>query len=470
MVTFRTLSFAVLMVAATAHAQQGTLDTSFDPGVSTAGVSSDVLAIAVQDDGRIIIAGGFFFYQGQPRRGIARLHPDGTLDMSFDPGSGVEGNAHTVHDVLLDMDGRIMIVGNFCLYNGTIRNNVARLNVDGSLDTTFDPGMGPVGQVNAIAHHDANKYLIGGAFDNYMGTDMEGIVRLNDDGSMDPSFNTGGAGAGETVWCIATFADDRIFIGGQFLDYNGTPATRIARLLPDGTFDTSFDVGSGADNTVWTAAIQGDGKAIIGGAFDTVDGAATGRAARLLADGTVDTDLMAGTGANGNVYTCYVQPDGAILLGGEFSAYNGTPRLNLVRLDGNGAVDATFLPDPGPDNDVRAIALQQDGQIMVGGILLEYDEVPRRHVARVNGTGAIGIRELEAMLLSVSPNPATDRLTVRMAEVHHGAILEVCDAAGEQVLAQAMHGTTTVLDVHALAPGTYVIKTAGALPVRFVKQ
>ncbi|MEO8067867.1 MAG: T9SS type A sorting domain-containing protein [Flavobacteriales bacterium] len=468
--TQRKFAFALFLLVAGAHAQPGTLDTSFDPGVSTTGFADYVHAIAVQDDDRIIIAGGFDTYQGEPRSGIARLHPDGTLDTSFNPGTGVTGVNGIVYDVHVDTDGRIMIVGSFWYYNGIPRNNVARLNADGSLDTTFDPGDGPNDLVWTVEGHDGDKYLIGGTFYNYLGTTADRLVRLNNDGSMDPTFNPGAVGPEGPVHCLATYGDGRILIGGQFDDYNGNIGYGLARLLPNGTYDPTFNVGIGADNVVLTLSIQGDEKIIVGGGFNNINGVSTGRAARLLPDGTVDTGFITGTGADGNVHASCVQSDGAILLGGEFNQFNGVLMYKFVRLDTNGALDPAFTLDPGPNNQVNATVLQEDGRILIGGIFTEYDDVPRRRVARINGTVLNGVPESGSVSVALRPNPASHQLWVHVTTTQPWVVMEVCDATGKQVLRYSMRSTGAVLDVQALAPGVYTIHVIGALPLRFVKE
>ena len=94
----------------------------------------------MQSDGKIIIGGSFTSYDGIGRNSIARLNADGSLDIGFNPGTGAN---NPVHSITLQPDGKIIIGGDFTNYNGTGRNRVARLNTDGSLDTGFNPGIGP---------------------------------------------------------------------------------------------------------------------------------------------------------------------------------------------------------------------------------------------------------------------------------------------------------------------------------------
>ena len=153
--------------------------------------------MAIQSNGRILIGGDFSNYNGTARRGMARLNSSGTIDTSFNPGTGLNGGFPngSPFKIVVDAAGKILIGGAFTSYNGVSRNGIARLNANGSLDTTFNPGTGVAqtgGQdvsVNAIAVQPDGKILIGGRFNNYNGVFRGRIARLNPDGSLDTSFN-----------------------------------------------------------------------------------------------------------------------------------------------------------------------------------------------------------------------------------------------------------------------------------------
>jgi uncharacterized delta-60 repeat protein len=170
--------------------------------------------------------------------GIARLNADGSLDSSFNPGTGVWYGA--VYSVALQPDGKVLIGGNFTSVNGTNRNRVARLNANGSLDSSFNPGTGVSGQVLSIALQSDGKVLIGGLFTSVNGTNRNNIARLNANGSLDGSFNPG-TGANGPVGSIALQPDGKVFIGGDFTTVNGVVRPRVARLYGD--FIPSLSIG-----------------------------------------------------------------------------------------------------------------------------------------------------------------------------------------------------------------------------------
>ncbi|MEM6321521.1 MAG: delta-60 repeat domain-containing protein, partial [Bacteroidota bacterium] len=165
------------------------------------------------------------------------LSQDGSLDTSFDPGSGTNA---TVQSVAVQSDGKVLIGGDFTTVNGTSRARIARLNADGSLDTSFDPGSGTNGDVQSVAVQSDGKVLIGGFFTTVDGTGRRRIARLNADGSLDTSFDPG-SGTNATVQSVAVQSDGKVLIGGDFTSVDGTSRNSIARLNADGSLDTSFD-------------------------------------------------------------------------------------------------------------------------------------------------------------------------------------------------------------------------------------
>ncbi|MBK8947587.1 MAG: delta-60 repeat domain-containing protein [Flavobacteriales bacterium] len=362
----------------------GSLDTSFNPGT---GADASVLTTVLQPDGRIIIGGYFFSYGGAPRKGIARLQADGSLDISFDPGTGATLST-AVRSSALRSDGRIITGGDFTLYNGTGRNRIARLQADGALDGTFNPGTGANNDLYTTALQPDGRIVIGGAFTSYNGTWHNSIARLGTNGALDSTFHPG-TGANYGIHTTTLQPDGKIFIGGEFTLFNGSACGHIARLNADGSLDTLFDPGGGAPISVYTSALQPDGGIIIGGSFTSYNGSSRGRIARLNADGSLDHAFNPGSGSNYEIHTTALQTDGKVIIGGSFFMYNGTWRSHIARLSPNGALDASFDPGTGAHGTVLIAALQQDGKIIIGGWFDQYDGMPRNHIARLNADGSL---------------------------------------------------------------------------------
>ncbi|MBK8947532.1 MAG: delta-60 repeat domain-containing protein [Flavobacteriales bacterium] len=413
---FRTLTLgpAVLFCAVIA-AQPGSIDHSFnatDIGFGHGdGARLAVHATVLQPDGKILIAGKFTTYNGTARNRIARLNVDGSLDTTFDPGTGSSG---TVYCLAMQPDGKVLIGGYFSSYNGTLRNNIARINNDGSLDTTFDPGSGPNEVVRSITVQPDGKILIGGVFTSYDGTPTNYITRVNADGSLDTSFNIG-TGADILITSIVLQPDGKILVGGWFNSFNGSPIDFFARLNADGTLDAGFDPGTGPSSTIWSIAVQADGRIVIVGDYANYNGVGRNRIARVNADGSLDTSFDPGAGANNDVETVALQADGKVLIGGWFTDYNGVGPDRLARLEADGDMDASFNPGAGPNATVWSIVVQPDGKSLVGDDF-SYDNLTgHNHVSRRNIDGSID--------LSFNPGTGTNGSVYSFAVQPDGKIL-----------------------------------------------
>src|SRR5437899_1443246 len=217
------------------------------------------------------------------------------LPDAFNPGPN-----YFVYSLVVQADGKIVMGGDFTTLPGQIRNNIGRLNADGTLDPSFNPGVGEVAVcfsfVNCLAQQADGKILVGGGFTTLGGQSRNNIGRLNADGTLDTSFNPGADG---NVLSLAVQADGKILVGGAFATLGGHSRSNIGRLNADGTLDTSFN--PGANNSVLSLALQADGKILVGGGFTTLGGWIRGYLGRLNADGTYDR-LFANPGLDGEVY------------------------------------------------------------------------------------------------------------------------------------------------------------------------
>ena len=311
----------------------------------------------------------------------------GENDTTFNPyltnfGNGYAGANAVVNSIAIQSDEKILIGGSFTTYNGTTINRIARLNTNGSLDTSFNPGSGVSGAVNSFAIQSDGKILIGGIFTSYNGISRNRIARLNTDGRLDTNFISG-TGASDFVSSIVTQSDGKILIGGSFTSYNGTSRNRIARLNSDGSLDATFNPGTGASDVVNSIVLQSDGKILIGGAFTSCNGSTRYRIARLNTDGTLDATFNPFGGASATVNSIAIQSDGKILICGLFTSWNGTVRNHIARLNMDGTLDATFNPGTGANNTVFSIAIQSNEKILIGGDFLYFRDAWRSGIARI---------------------------------------------------------------------------------------
>src|SRR6202040_3462524 len=209
-------------------------------------------------------------YGTTKRNGFARVNADGSLDAAFNNGIGIAGSP-IVFAVTIQTDNKILIAGDFHGYNNVVRGGVARINSDGSLDTTFDPGQGFNGAVQGLILQPDGTLLLGGRFTKYqITTARTGLARLNSDSSLDTAY-TAAVFDRPTIRQIAVQTDGRILFGGNFVSVNGSPIFNLARLNADGTVDTSFTAtatGLFFNGSVNAIVIQSDGKILVGGSFN----------------------------------------------------------------------------------------------------------------------------------------------------------------------------------------------------------
>ena len=332
---------------------------------------------------------------------VAGAVAGGDLDPGFNPNASDE-----VHAIAVQPDGKILIGGFFGSLNpggsGPVtRSKIARLNADGTLDPGFNPDANSV--VYAIATQPDGKILIGGNFTTLNpggsgSVTRNHIARLNADGTLDPGFNPDANGR---LYAFAVQADNRILIGGQFTGLNPggsgfVTRSKIARLYADGTLDPGFNPDANSD--IQVIATQPDGKILIGGNFTTLNPGGSGsvtrnRIARLNADGTPDMGFD--PNANSLVSDIATHPDGKILIAGFFTALNpggsgSVTRNRIARLNADGTLDMGF--DPDANGTVYAIVPQSDGQILIGGDFTALNpggsgSVTRNRIARLNADG-----------------------------------------------------------------------------------
>ncbi|MEY3470703.1 MAG: hypothetical protein RLZZ223_53, partial [Candidatus Parcubacteria bacterium] len=147
--------------------------------------------------------------------------------------------------------------------------------------------------------------------------------------------------------------------------------------------DTSFNIGTGFNNWVYSLALQSDGKILVGGDFTSYQGVGANYIIRLNSDGSRDTSFNLGTGFNDSIASLALQSDGKILVGGWFSNYNGDTVNRIVRLNSNGSIDSSFNIGTGFNGSVYSLALQSDGKILVGGYFTSYQDQPAGYLIRV---------------------------------------------------------------------------------------
>ncbi|RFC53756.1 T9SS type A sorting domain-containing protein [Brumimicrobium aurantiacum] len=358
--------------------ENGMIDNQFN--IAT-GINGIVNSIVVQPDKKVVVAGWFTTIKNVSSSRIARLNPDGGLDTTFDIGTGFQS---VVNTLAIQSDGKIIVGGKLVSFNGVTQNQISRLNYDGSIDPTFDIGIGFDKYVKSIAVQEDGKILVGGYFSSFNGFSSNKIIRLNADGSHDASFNIGSGieGYSGNVFSIVIQDNGKIILGGVFTSFDGIPCNNIVRLNTDGSFDNSFNSGSGFDEGVNTIRVQNDGKILVGGYFSNFNGSPVNGIIRLNSDGTHDTSFDSGTGLN-NAHSIVIQNNGKIIAGGNFDTYDGENRNNIVRLHADGSIDESYEIGSGFDQPVYSLVFQEDDELIVGGKFISYNGIGRNRIARI---------------------------------------------------------------------------------------
>lgn len=318
------------------------------------------------------------------------------LDPSFTPAVIKGGATFGIRALQLQPDGKALVAGELDFVGGTLSNRVLRLNTNGTRDASFQATAGALGLVDALAVQADGKILIGGAIAGYNGVNTSSVVRLNADGTLDVSFVPDPALnlRGQTL-ALAIQPDGKILAVGSYAAVGrGAALANIVRLNPDGSLDPSFAPGTGAGNStgggaVFSVLVQADGKIVVGGNFTGFNGVVINHLARLNSTGSLDPTFTPGTGPSSTVRTLAQQPDGKLLVGGSFSTYDGQVARRLLRLLPTGTMDNSFQVGTGPSGMVTRVRLRATGEVLLTGSFTSYNNQVCGPVARLSTSGAL---------------------------------------------------------------------------------
>jgi uncharacterized delta-60 repeat protein len=315
---------------------------------------------------------------------------DGRIDTTFQIGSGAN---NTVNCLIEQADKKIIVGGFFTTYDDHERNLIARLNPDGSLDESFVPeqiGWGTNDGVSSIIVTNNGQILVGGFFTNASGFDDSGLKLLNPDGSQATNWYVNGK-----IYCMAKQPDGKIILGGQCYSYGATTVNRLFRINPDYSIDSTFNtMTEGPNGGVYSIAIQPDGKILIGGNFITYKGVSSNHLARLNSDATIDTSFNIGSGFDEIINSIVLQSNNNLVVSGRFTSYSGFPVNYITRINPNGSIDATFNSGGSGMNDrMPLLIINPNDQILVGGtpIFTNYNDNPVKHIVRLNKDGTLDV-------------------------------------------------------------------------------
>lgn len=399
-----TQSEVAILEVESAFVGPGYCDPTFDPG---SGPNGDIRSLQVNGSGKIVIAGTFTQFDGTNRARIARLLPNGRLDTAFDPGTGFDSPVQTV--LVLPDDG-LLAGGTFSRFNDRASARLCRLGPDGSLDTTFDVGDGPSGTVNGIAATPDGKFLVVGDFQKFNGESFLAIVRITGDGEIDRGFAP--VPFNRAITCVSVQRDGRILVAGRFTVVGNFTRLGLARLHVDGRLDGSFNPGWGVvgNDTITALSETEDGHWLISGIAAWADEQRCDGLFKVNSHGALDAHFNASlhdvySFARASVTSFARDSAGRIYLAGYNFPWLGHPLVCRVSRDGS--FDESFAENALANEGVSggrtsAIAVQPDGKIIVAGEFEALGGLPRHRLARLYG----GPTPVTAPLLSEIVNNA----------------------------------------------------------------
>jgi len=343
-------------------AQPSFLDTSFDAGL---GPDGSITSLAIQADGTILVVGSFTNFSGIPRKHIARLKADGVVDPAFTCEPGPNGE---VRRVLTYPGGKAMAVGEFTEIGGLRRVRIARLNANGSVDSTFDAGEDPP-RVELFVQPDGKILLAGGFFQSIGGFSVSGVARLDADGSVDTAFQPFPGSSFSQVYYLVIQPDGKVVVSGGFRKSDTSPWQYLLRLNVDGTEDVSFRAPPDLYHA-YALELQADGKLLIN---------TSSSVERLFSDGSRDPSL--GLQFPYPYFFGLFSDHANRIIIYKASTYGGFSTGDLIRLQPDGARDWTF--DVGLFRGIDVVTFQPDGRLVIAGSFTDVEGVPRRSIARL---------------------------------------------------------------------------------------
>ena len=464
--------------------------------------------VELQSNGKIIIAGRFDKYNSFTQHKISRLNSDLTLDQNFATSGPIPSN-NSIVDMKIQLDNKIVLVGKFTGFGGGSNGvGLARLNTNGSLDSAFNLGGAGIGDnpgytgknSNAIAIQNDGRILIGGDFWFYNGVKRLGIVRLNPNGTIDYAFNPFELNNNyyrSVVMDIAVQPDGRILLSGIFdSKVAGMPAKHLIRLNQNGQIDNSFTMGdivgstyynflgSSVDTFLYSLKVLEDGRIVVVGGFDKYNGVNVNCIVRLNSNGLIDPSFTTSIGVDRAINSVLIEPSSEkIIIGGEFTTFNGNPVKKLIRLHTNGELDTSFSIGVGtydPEtsistfyNSIQAIKKQPDGKVIVGGKFTMFNNIAAGNITRIYGDEGVQAKnesidyqsepEIDTNYenkVTVYPNPSnnifTFDLTLDKSEFNS---LTIYNLLGKNVYnSKVVSKENNLIDLSHLPKGCYIAR------------
>ena len=371
----------------------------------------------VQPDGKVLVVGTFEYAApgGGTNYSIIRLNADGTLDNGFTPPlleflrAGAYFGPARITDVALLSDGRIALVGEVSRVAGVANARVVLLNANGTRDTGFAPAAA-LNNLFSVAVDAQDRIVVSGYLPGIAaggGATHKHVSRLLPSGAYDTSFNTGSLAIDETGSnTLLIHPDGKIIIFAYTSVYADS---KLIRLLTNGTVDGTFTSASFNGSPAYDLQFAPAGGILVPGRYPTIAGQPRRGMARLLDNGSLDTTF--GNTATNNVTLPFFNTavgfaDGSVLLAGSFTNIGGTAIANLAMVNGDGTFQNSIQLGTGLDGTAQfAFADATRSAVFVCGAQTSLNGTPVPRIFRLNAAPAGGT-SLPLQILSLSPSQA----------------------------------------------------------------
>ncbi|MCC6702442.1 MAG: T9SS type A sorting domain-containing protein [Fluviicola sp.] len=364
-------------------------------GVNSTTSSSWIANLHLQENGKILLYGSFNEFNSNPCNRLIRLNTNGTLDSTFN--SNIT-NAF-IYKCISQIDGKIILAGNFDGNSSPNSFKLFRLLETGEIDTTFvENDLGNNAFIFDIKTQTTGKLIVAGKFSNYMGVTTGGIIRLNEDGTIDNSFTLNTSNFTKNIKKIELLSDDSFYAVGDFNNFSNQAQQCIVKLSADGLLDPylniDYDFNPEVNNVsaiVNDIVVLPNGNLICVGLFNLYKGVAVKNMISLFPNGDLNVEFLPYTGSNGFVNCIKTDALNRIIVGGEFTMYNNVRTGALFRLNENGTLDTTFQIGIGPNGYIKSIQIQYDGKIVVAGNFSNFNGINRNGIVRLLENGSIDL-------------------------------------------------------------------------------
>lgn len=408
--------FVCFLNSIPSFSQDGNIDLTFNTPIhpnapSYNGFIGTVYATKILSDGKILVYGDLTSYMGTPIKHVIRIFPDGKLDTTFNVGTGPNdvyfGYSANGNIIAEQTDGKIIVAGSFTSFNGVVKNRIVRLNSNGSIDNTFNIGSGADSTIQSVKIQSDGKIICGGYFNTFNGIAKNNLVRLNSNGTIDNTFDIGSGfthatSYGSIIFAIETQNDGKILIGGLFTNFNGYNIKGIVRLNSNGSIDNSFAIGTGTDeyNKVKRIIYNPISNSIFfGGLISSFNGQPANNIICLNLDGSTNTSFTPSinigdeSGETGILDFAFFN-DNKVLVSGDFVKNNN---YDLFLYNANGSENNDFHFSNIQSSNIpmiTTVAIDNQNGIYAAGYFqnINYTENAKGSIVKIYPDGQTDLR------------------------------------------------------------------------------